>query len=82
MAPEEKEQVKEEIEIEGTLASNNVTFTEEISPISEIPEDHQNSTKKAEEFEVEKSKEEKENKLTILLTEYKNRIDQNKQILK
>ena len=61
-------------EIQGTTTSNNITFTEEISTIIE-DEDLEGKSAAEETIEINKNMAEKENKLTVLLNEYKNRID-------
>ena len=78
----------------GTNASNNITFTEEISPIGETmmeasqpPKDSQYEdfeflSKPESKKSTNKLISEKENKLSVLLNEYKDRIEANKSLLK
>jgi hypothetical protein len=91
MASEQKESENDQaLQPCGTHASNNITFTEEISPIAPHRENQQQKQSNYEEFEFltkfksnnKKKLVEKENKLSVLLNEYKDRIDQNKRLLK
>ena len=73
--PEEEENYEEKVK--GTTVSNNITFTEDISPIIESQQ-YPSPQKEVEDFDLlDKIKSnnqnmiEKENKLTVLLSEYK-----------
>jgi hypothetical protein len=92
MASEHKESIEHDQALQpcGTNPSNNITFTEEISPIAPHRDNQQQKQSNYEDFEFltkfksnnKKKLVEKENKLSILLNEYKDRIDQNKRLLK
>ena len=90
MAQEDKQNVDIDTQPLITNRSNNITFTqtEEISPIDD-KDDPNGQSQAAEEFQIldkissnNKNMAEKENKVSILLSEYKQRIDQNKSMLK